>query len=366
MAVATIKESTAFMVKLAVIDCDIHNAPPSNQALAKYMPKRWADYLDGYGLTPVKRGAWYPKVYPKAARADSWPTGGGAPGSDLAFLQTQLLDEWGISYGLLNPLYGVKTHNNAPYAQAVSRALNDWQVAEWLDPEPRLRGSIATPYEAPDLAAEEIDRCAQDPRFAHILLLIRTSEPLGRRKYWPLYAAAVRNNLPVAIHFGGAGDGPITGNGWPSFYYEDHTGMAQAFQPQVASLVLEGVFEQFPDLRIILIEAGFAWMAPLMWRLDRSWRLLRNEVPDLRQPPSQYIRKHFWMTTQPVEEPAQPAHFQQLLQHIDMDDRFLFATDYPHWDFDSPSQALPPSLAPELRRKILAENAAALYGFYGG
>jgi hypothetical protein len=39
----------------------------------------------------------------------------------------------------------------------------------------------------------------------------------------------------------------------------------------------------------------------------------------------------------------------------------MFSTDYPHWDFDSPDQAVPAGLDPVLRRKIMADNAKALY-----
>ena len=230
-----------------------------------------------------------------------------------------------------------------------------------MEPEPRLRASIVVPYEDGELAAAEIDRRAADPRFVQALLVVRTMEPLGRRKYWPLYQAAARHGLPVGIHFGGDASSPLTGSGWPSFYLEDHTGMAQSFQSQLISLVCEGVFERFPTLKVVLIEGGFAWLPPLMWRLDRAWQRLREETPDLRRPPSAYIREHVWLTTQPMEEPPRPEQFHQLLEQLDMDDRLLFATDYPHWDFDSPDQALPVKLAPALERKIMAENARMLY-----
>jgi uncharacterized protein len=63
-----------------------------------------------------------------------------------------------------------------------------------------------------------------------------------------------------------------------------------------------------------------------------------------------------------MEEPPQKAQFSQFLEHLDMDDRLMFATDYPHWDFDSPADAVPVLLPPGLQRKIMAENARALYG----
>jgi predicted TIM-barrel fold metal-dependent hydrolase len=74
------------------------------------------------------------------------------------------------------------------------------------------------------------------------------------------------------------------------------------------------------------------------------------------------IREHVWFTTQPIEEPDDPQDFVRMLEHGQLTDRLLFATDYPHWDFDSPAQALPPSVPRDLRRKILAGTACELYG----
>lgn len=354
------KAQTDRRTETAVIDCDIHNALSSDEVLYQYLPERWRRHHQTIGMRG-HYGSAYPRAMPNAARHDAWPPSGGRPGSDLAFLQEQLLDAWNIEYGILNPLFGVGGQVNLEFGAALARAVNDWQIAEWLEPEPRLRASIVVPYEDGELAAAEIDRLGDHPGFVQVLLVARTQEPLGRRKYWKMYEAAVRHDLPVGIHFGGAGGGPITGAGWPSHYIEDHGGMPQAFQAQVISLVAEGVFERFPDLRIVLIEGGFAWIPPLMWRLDRSWQKLRGEVPYLKRPPSEYIRQHCWISTQPMEEPPQPRYFDQLLAQLDMDDRLLFATDYPHWDFDAPDRAFPIQLSPQRKRQFMAENARALY-----
>jgi predicted TIM-barrel fold metal-dependent hydrolase len=356
----TVQRLPARRTRLAVIDGDIHNAVPDEKTLLKYLPTRWHRHHETIGGRS-HNGSFYPRAMKNAARHDSWPPSGLPPGGDLEFLQRQLLDEWDLEYGILNCLHGVGGQINLAYGAALAQAVNDWQIAEWLEPEPRLRASIIVPYEDGELTAAEIDRVAGHPGFVQILLVVRTREPLGHRKYWKMYEAAVRHDLPIGIHFGGAGGGPITGAGWPSHYIEDHGGMPQAFYAQVASMVTAGIFEHFPTLKVVLIEGGFAWLPPLMWRLDASYKRLKEEAPELQRLPSDYVRQHFWVTTQPMEEPPQRHFFTQLLEQMDMNDRLMFATDYPHWDFDSPDRALPNELSLSFKEAILAGNARALY-----
>jgi predicted TIM-barrel fold metal-dependent hydrolase len=64
-----------------------------------------------------------------------------------------------------------------------------------------------------------------------------------------------------------------------------------------------------------------------------------------------------------MEEPPKPANFWRMLEQLDMNDRLMFATDYPHWDFDAPDQAFPVRLPPDLKQKIMGENARRLYRF---
>src|SRR3569833_3171111 len=93
--------------------------------------------------------------------------------------------------------------------------------------------------------------------------------------------------------------------------------------------------ERYPTLKIVLIEAGFAWLPSLGWRLDRNWKRLKAEVPHLKRAPSEYMRQHFWVSTQPMEEPEHPADLIDVMGWIGWD-RILFASDYPHWDYDDP------------------------------
>jgi predicted TIM-barrel fold metal-dependent hydrolase len=344
----------------AIVDCDIHPALASPASLDPYLSERWRRLRERHG-DRLHAGSVYPRQSKRAARHDAWPPTGGPPCSDLGFLREHHLDRWNIRLAIMNPLLSSGELVDLDYGAAHACAANDWQVADWVEPEPRLRASVIVAYEDGALAAEEIRRRAGDPRFVQVLLAVRTLEPLGRRRYWPLYGAAHEAGLPIGIHFGGWGGHPITGAGFPSFYIEEHAGMATAFQDQVTSLVCEGVFQRFPRLQVVLIEGGFAWLPPLMWRLDQAWRAHRDEVPELDKPPSEIIRRHFWLTTQPMEEPPSREQFGELLVELDLDDRLMFATDYPHWDFDSPERAFPVPLDEARRSAYFGDNAEALY-----
>ncbi|MBV8718556.1 MAG: amidohydrolase [Chloroflexi bacterium] len=362
MVTTATRRETRSQSRLAVIDCDIHPALKSPKALHPYLSERWRKHRDTIGDRGFA-GSYYPRANPNAARTDAWPPNGLPPGSDLDFMRYQLLDAWDMDFGVLQPLLGAAQQLNLDYSAALASAINDWLIAEWLEPEPRLRAGLVVANEAPDHAVAEIRRLGQHPGFVQVMLSIRTSEPLGRRKYWPMYEAAVEAGLPIGIHFGGQGGQPITGAGWPSMYLEDHAGMSTAFQAQVISLVCEGVFEQFPSLKIVLIEGGFAWVPPLSWRLDSAWRKLAIEVPHLQRKPSEYFAEHFWLTTQPMEEPPIASQFVEMLQMAPwLQDKLMFSTDYPHWDFDAPNEALPKIKLPDtFAPKLMAENARALY-----
>ncbi len=347
---------------VTLVDCDAHSAVDSIRDLLPFLSERWCAYIEQGGFEGPAL-SFYPKVFEFASRRDAFPPGGGRPGADPDFARGQLLDAWQVDYAVLNPLYGVDGIRNPDLAVALARAVNEWTAAIWLEHDPRWRGSIVVTPQQPAAAAAEIRRAARDPSFVQVLLYVRSQAPLGQRQFHPIFEAACDMGLPVGIHFGGANLSPITASGWPSYYLEDHTGMSQAFEAQVMSLVAEGVFERFPALRVALLEGGFAWLPALMWRFDKNYRALRDEVPWLTKLPSEYIRTHFRATTQPMEEPSDPRHLLQIIEMIGSEDFLMFSTDYPHWDFDAPDRALPSVVPRDLRRKIMVENALAFYDF---
>jgi predicted TIM-barrel fold metal-dependent hydrolase len=344
----------------AIIDCDIHNVVPAAETLFPYLPEHWRDYMSRSDFKgPVEN--YYPAGAATSARPDATPPTGGPPGSDLALTRAQALEAWGTEYGILNCAYAIECVHNPYGAAALASAVNDWQIAAWLEPEPRLRASLVVPSQHPDLAAREIDRLGGHPGFVQVFLPVRSAALYGNRRYHSIYEAATRHNLAIGIHFGGVPGNPPTPSGWPSYYIEEYAGMAQVFQSQVISLIVEGVFDQFPTLRVAIIESGFTWLPSLMWRLDKEWKGLRREVPWVKRRPSEYIRDHIRLTIQPIDAPPDPHHLQQIIEQLGSDELLMFSTDYPHSHFDSPADAFPAGLPAALERKIKSENARAFY-----
>lgn len=342
-----------------LVDADIH--PMASVAtLASRMSTKWRTHLEKFGRRTPTVFEFYPRAVNGGFRVDSRTDKPGSfPGDDLELMQKQLLDEYDMDYGILNSLGMLSCHERPEIAGELARALNDWMWEDLMDPEPRLLGAIVVPYEYPELAVAEIERCAVDKRWIQVIFPDSAEEPLGSRKYWPIYEAAAAHGLPVALHT--AGFWLHLDTGWPSYYLEEHVSNSTRMETQLMNMVCEGVFAHVPDLKIVLTESGISWAASVRWSLDNAWELLRDELPDLERKPSEYIRDHVWFTTQPIEEPDDPKELVKAFEHARLTDRLVFATDYPHWDFDSPLTALA-DLPKDLRSKILSETACELYG----
>ena len=256
-------------------------------------------------------------------------------------------------------LTAVQSVRNEDLAASLATAVNNWQVEHWLEKEPRLRASVVVPSHNPHLAAAEIERWGGHPGFVQVILPVRADAPYGNRRFDPIYAAAVRHDLVLGIHYGGAPGLPPTPTGWPSYFIEEYAGMAQIFQSQVISLICDGAFERFPSLRIALIEGGFTWLPSLMWRIDKEWKGLRHNTPWVRRRPSEYMRTHLRLTIQPLDAPPNPMHLAQILGQCDAEDLLLYASDYPH-RHDCPDILLDLLTAGQ-REKICSGNARAFY-----
>ncbi|HYM68133.1 MAG TPA: amidohydrolase family protein [bacterium] len=352
--------------RLPIIDCDVHNRfkDRSMSELMPYLPRVYREDVKQWGINMP--GGGYLNGGDRGYRADSWPKEGYA-GSSIELVREQLLDKYNVEYAVLlgQELRPLGTLPDADYAAALAHAYNEFVIEHWLAADARLRGAMLIATQDVPQAVKEIERIGPHPGIVEVLVANGARLPYGNRYYHPIFEACEALGLPFALHTGSEGTG-INGQpsvaGYGSYYVENRQVRPQGYMTHLASLIFEGVFEKFPKLRVVFIEGGYAWLAPFLWRLDADYRGLRDQTPWVRKPPSEYVWEHVRFTSQPLEEPDQPSHLLEVFTWNRAERTLMFASDYPHWDFDSPADAFP-RLAADLQRRIFHDTAAELYGF---
>jgi predicted TIM-barrel fold metal-dependent hydrolase len=274
------------------------------------------------------------------------------------------LDRYGLDYALLNPgsPLALAGHPFLDQAAAIASATNDWTINEWFPVDERFLGSILVSPRDPELAAQEIRRLGAHPRMVQVTM---TAAPvlMGERFMHPIYEAANEFGLVVNLHVGG-GQGGINPGDYPvghgSTFFETHIGMCIPGIYHLISMVAQGVFEKFPKIKFVMNEFGIVWLPFVMWRMDMEYRAARDDVPWLTRLPSSYIKEFVRFSTQPLETPEDPKDLVAILTVIGAENMLVFASDYPHWDFDNPDFALK-GFPADWRERILFENARKLY-----
>lgn len=355
-------EATAERIaRLRVVDTDIHNDLPSYDDLKPFLPSRWHPWLaGGTGFAARAYANTGSGRMDDAVRPDD-----GLCAGDPGWVVEQLMERYQIDLGVLTgSVIGIGVQHNPRFVAALTRAYNDWTLETWVRDRACFKGSILATGQDPEADAREIHRLGEHPGMVQVLMASAARIPYGQQCYWPIYRAAVEHGLPVAIHVGSEGTGianPPTSVGYPTTYLEFHTDHSQTMMAHCVSLVTEGVFETFPSLKFAFIEGGICWAPYVMWRLDRLYPALRTEVPHLKRLPSEYILGNCYFSTQPIEEPDTKRHLVEMFAMLRAEKTVVFASDYPHWDFDNPLLALS-GLPADLRRRICVDNVLDLYG----
>ena len=342
------------------IDCDVHPALPNARALLPHMDAYWREHMLRRGLERENFDLMaYPPAAPINARPD-WRPEKGVAGASLGDLQRHVLDPMGTGMAICNVLHGAMAMMSEDLSAALCRGVNNWLAAEWLAKDSRLRGSILVPQHSGELAADEIERLAGDRRFVQVLMLANAELPAGRRQMWPIYRAAEKHGLPIGLHAGSTFRHPLSAGGWGSTLLEDYVSYAQGMAAALNSLLSEGVFQKFPDLKVVLIESGVTWLPASIWRMNKTWRGVRSEVPWLDRLPGDIIRERVRLTAQPLDAGGDPADLGRVLEQLGSEEMLLFASDYPHWQYDGDDPVAPGVPAGMLRR-MMVENPLATY-----
>jgi predicted TIM-barrel fold metal-dependent hydrolase len=358
-------------VAVTIVDCDIHPMPHHSLDLLDFAPEPQRSQLKRRGNElPPAFASLYDLVdweHARGQRTDAVPPDGGFPGSDPEFAFQQVMVEAGVDIGILLPFWSDQLLN--PEAeQAFKMAQNNWLSEVWLDKgnkHERWRGSIYVTAREPEAGAREIERWAGHPYMVQVLMAPSTrGVQFGDPRLDPIYEAASRHGLPVATHASGPQLYdliPILPVGNPTRIVEFGTYVVPMFyMTHLMSLVFDGTFERFPDLKFVFVEGAFLWAMPLLWRMDAIWEHRRADMPWVKRKPSEYVRDHVWFTTQPLEDVETPK-LRKYLEWMDAADYLVFSTDYPHWTYDDPSwvrKRLPEAAL----ERIMSKNAIELFG----
>ncbi len=81
-----------------------------------------------------------------------------------------------------------------------------------------------------------------------------------RRVNWPIFEAAERHGMPVALQVTSGTRFAPGANGWPTYLFEDHVSFARIFQSQLLSMIAEGVFNHHPGVKVVLLNADIGWV----------------------------------------------------------------------------------------------------------
>jgi predicted TIM-barrel fold metal-dependent hydrolase len=346
-------------VDTPIIDCDVHVAAPPVEALHPYLAElaeHWPDYLTWTRFqTPPGVALTYPEWARTLVTSEPRTAHGLREGLN------------GVSRAIVHCYYGVESLTHPYLAPHLASAVNRWVADEFLAHDDRLLASASITPDLPASAVEEIERISEDRRFVQLLLPARSLEPYGKQRYWPIWEAAARHDLVLGITFGGYSGAPPTPVNWLPGYFENYAVSPVNYQTQIVSLILSGVFDRWPNLRVSIVESGWTWAPAFMWRMDAEWRQFRREVPWVTRPPSSYVRSFFRFTTQPTDAPAKgslkPILDQLGGDEVDAAELLMYASDYPHRS--SPGiDDLRGVLTDEQLERVVSGNACTWYGIH--
>jgi uncharacterized protein len=355
---------------MKVIDACVFHEWASAQTLAPYLSSGWRDVVlrpgDKGGALNIKSGWAFES--PGGRKAFSAYPEKGLPGSDFDLLVKQVLGHGkrervvlGYDDGLLATAYPL------PYvARQVVRAANDWTLENWLARDERLYGMVLVIAGMPEEAAKEIRRSGRDPRMVAVALGTNgLGRQFGHPAYHPIYEAAAELDLPIVIQAGSDSATDLTvdplAGGPPATYSEYDTFASHPLAAHTTSLILGGAFDLYPNLKVLLVGGGVAWVPGFVWRMDGHYRMTRNEAPWLRMLPSEYFAQHFKVATASLESPPKRERLAQVLKSIPAVERTLvYASCYPNDDFEEP-ETIAARLPEAWHAGVFGENAREFF-----
>jgi uncharacterized protein len=267
-----------------------------------------------------------------------------------------------IDYTIVFPtdLLTLGLHPQSELEVQIAKGYARWMTEEVCPHSETLKVVLYLPLSDPQACLDIVNEFADKEGVVGFMVTSTRYNPIHHNCYMPLFKLLEEKNMPLAFH---------TVSFWMERPFQQLNKFMSAHalgfpfynMIQMTNLVVNGIPERFPNLKFVFIEAGLTWIPFVMSRLDHDYLQRSSEAPLLKKKPSEYIRD-FYFTTQPLDHYDDPKHLAAIFDMIDGENKLLFATDYPHQDFNTPGQIYDlPFLSEEGKRKILGENALKLW-----
>jgi predicted TIM-barrel fold metal-dependent hydrolase len=287
----------------------------------------------------------------------------GAEGHNLRL--GEVLDAIGISRVLLFPQHILNLGSN-PFPELevqIARAHARWLTERVLSADPRFISSLFLPLSDPEACLDLVEQHGDHPGVVGFTITSSRYEALHTKAYLPIFSALQERRLALVFHSSFSYREPSM-RMFNRFLSLHAMGFPHFNMVHATNWIVNGMPERFPELDLVFVESGLAWIPFLMQRLDHTVMMRPSEAPLLTRLPSEYMRR-FYYTTQPMEATS-IRELQATLEFIGANDRLLYASDFPHWDWDPPSRIWDlPFLDEADKRAILGANAERLFGFDG-
>jgi uncharacterized protein len=273
------------------------------------------------------------------------------------------MDAMSVDYACLFPtsMLNVGLHPQVDVEVDLCWAYNRWLVEKVLpESQGRIYSMLGLPFTDPEASLQQVEAFADSPGVAGFMVTGIRMLPVHHNAYMKLYATLQERGLAIAFHSGANWAEPALKS--CNRFISVHALSFPIYNMlHLTNWVINGMCERFPKLKVIWIEAGLAWLPFMMQRLDHEYMMRSSECPLLKRKPSEYIAS-MYHTTQPMEVQNLKA-LECTFEMIKAETQLLYASDYPHWDFDLPSVIYDlPFLTDKARHNILGGNAARLFG----
>ncbi len=277
---------------------------------------------------------------------------------DLTLVR-RAMDSMGISLQIVfpQPMLEVGLHPNPDVENQLITAYNRWFTERILAHEARVKSMLALPFNSPEACLRTIREFGEKPGVVGFLVTSQRQAPVFRNDYMPVYRELEERGLPLGFH---AGPDYSVGKQMNRFVSVHAMSFVTCNMVHLTNWIINGLPERFPRLKVIWIESGLAWLPFMMQRLDHEYLMRQSEAPLLKKLPSEYMREMYY-TSQPMEA-SNMKLLEATLEAINAGTQLLYASDWPHWDFDVPGRiAGLPFLSEQEKRNILGENARRVF-----